>query len=394
MKNSHFTLAIFVIFSIIIFSKPSHQQSNWPPNEKIINAFGVLQIWKAQITSDPNKLTDDWWGFDVCSYTGVYCAPTPNDPLNTTTVAGIDLNHGNIEGPLPEQLGELTDLALFHINSNRFYGSIPKSFSNLKLLYELDVSNNRLSGKFPTVVLSIPSLRYLDMRFNFFDGNIPSRLFDLKLDALFINNNKFTSNLPQNIGTSPVSVIVLANNNLNSCFPLSLAQMKNTLTELIITNSGLKGCLPTDIGMFEKLTVFDVSYNQLVGSLPESMGKLKNLEQLDVAHNKLSGHIPPSICALPKLENFTYSGNFFSSEPGTCLKLPSKGDRGNCLPSRPSQRSREQCAAFYKFPVNCNAAGADCPRGSPASLPPPSPRPRSPLFGSLKLQTPPPPHHY
>ncbi|KAL0388556.1 UNVERIFIED_CONTAM: hypothetical protein Sradi_2737400 [Sesamum radiatum] len=96
--------------------------------------------------------------------------------------------------------------------------------------------------------------------------------------------------------------------------------MAKTLNEIILSNAGLSGCLPEEIGSLTKLTVFDVSFNSLVGSLPKSMGNMKSLEQLNVAHNKLSGAIPDSICSLPRLENFTYSDNYFCVEPSSCLE--------------------------------------------------------------------------
>jgi hypothetical protein len=97
----------------------------------------------------------------VCSYTGVFCAQALDDN-SVTTVAGIDLNGGDIAGYLPPELGLLTDIALFHINSNRFCGIIPDTFSRLTILHELDVSNNRFVGLFPKVVLQLPALKYVD----------------------------------------------------------------------------------------------------------------------------------------------------------------------------------------------------------------------------------------
>ncbi|PRQ46610.1 putative leucine-rich repeat-containing, plant-type, leucine-rich repeat domain, L [Rosa chinensis] len=113
-------------------------------NKRLRNAYIALQAWKEAILSDPFNLTGDWVGSNVCSYTGVFCAPAP-DNSSIRTVAGIDLNHGDIAGYLPEELGLLTDLALFHINSNRFCGTVPHKFRNLKLLFELDISNNRFA---------------------------------------------------------------------------------------------------------------------------------------------------------------------------------------------------------------------------------------------------------
>ena len=384
MKNPYMSSALWIIFSLFLsFSAPSHQDSYSPPplpNPRILNAYTALQAWKHVILSDPKNFTSNWCGFDVCNYKGVYCAPAPDDP-HITTVAGIDLNHADIAGSLPEELGLLTDLALFHINSNRFCGTLPDSFRHLRLLYELDISNNRFKGQFPSVVLCLPSLKFLDIRYNEFEGDIPTGLFDLKLDAIFVNNNKFKSSLPGNIGNSPVSVIVFANNNLNGCLPSSLSKMAKTLNELIITNAGLKGCLSPEIGLLKNVTVFDVSSNELVGPLPETIGEMKRLEQLNVAHNKLSGEIPETICSLPNLENFTYSYNYFCGEPPTCLKLPANDDKKNCIPDRPMQRSPDECAAFLAQPVDCGAFGC-LPRSPPPSPPPPSPPlppPSSPL---------------
>lgn len=376
IKNTNFTLVLCLIFfSITFLSKPSQGQLISDNvfdllNPRLLKAYKALQAWKHAITSDPKNFTSNWHGPHVCNYTGVYCAPAPDDN-HTTTVAGIDLNHGSISGSLPEELGLLADLALFHINSNRFKGTVPKSFSCLTLLYELDISNNLFSGRFPDVVFSLSSLKFLDIRFNSFEGDIPSRLYDMKLDAIFLNDNKFrSSGVLENISKSRASVIVLANNDLNSCLPSSLAQMKDTLNEIIIMKSGLKGCLPSELGLLDKLTVFDLSSNGLVGSLPESMGRMRSLEQLNVAHNKLSGVIPPSICSLPRLENFTYSDNYFCGEPKTCLKLKDKDDRKNCIPFRPWQRSPVECAAFYKYPVDCGAFGSGCAARSPPPRPP------------------------
>ncbi|KAL5785611.1 hypothetical protein ACOSQ2_008003 [Xanthoceras sorbifolium] len=343
-------------------------------NPRLSKAYIALTAWKKAITSDPQNFTANWYGPDVCSYNGVYCTSAPDDSY-TTTVAGVDLNNADIAGTLPTELGLLTDLALFHINTNRFCGPIPDSFRDLKLLYEFDISNNQFTGKFPPVLLCLPSLKFLDIRYNGFDGGIPPELFDIKLDALFINNNKFRSSLPKNIGNSTVSVLVLANNDFNGCVPSSLTTMAGTLNELILTNAGLTGCLQPEIGLLNQLTVFDVSNNRLVGSLPESIAEMKNLEQLNVANNNLSGDIPNSICSLPRLENFTYSFNYFCKVPETCLNVPEKDDQKNCIPNRPLQRSPQDCNSLYSIPVDCGAFGCSPPPRSPPSPSPPMHKP-------------------
>ncbi|XVF66630.1 hypothetical protein PTKIN_Ptkin10aG0052300 [Pterospermum kingtungense] len=349
--TSSFGLILIIIF---LFFKPSHGLIDIDltlpliPNPRLLKAYIALQAWKHAITSDPNGFTSNWYGPKVCNYTGVFCAPAPDEP-DITTVAGIDLNHANIAGYLPEELGLVTDLALFHINSNRFSGKVPKSFGKLNILFELDISNNQFSGEFPYVVLYLPSLKFLDIRYNQFGGIIPSQLFDMKLDALFFNNNKFRSSLPKKLGNSLVSVIVMANNSLT-------------------------GCLKPELGALRGLTVFDVSSNKLAGPLLDAIGQMKKLEQLNMANNQLSGYIPKSICSFTKLKNFTYSNNFFTFEPSKCLKLRAKDDTKNCIPFNPLQRSPMECKSFYVHPIDCSISGC-----SPRSLPPPPSPPPPPL---------------
>ena len=242
-------------------------------NHGLRSAYVALQAWKQAIISDPLNLTSNWVGSHVCNYTEVFCSPALDDPA-IETVADIDLNHGDLAGYLPEELGLLIDIELFHINSNRFYGKIPWSFKKLKHLFELDLSNNCFAGKFPYVVLHLPSLKFLDLRFNEFEGKLPNALSDKDLEAIFINHNRFAIELPSNLGNSSVSVLVLANNRFHGCVPMSLGNMSNTLNEVILMNNGLHSCLPKGIGLLRNLTIFDVRYNKLMGELPDSFGEM------------------------------------------------------------------------------------------------------------------------
>ncbi|KAF2309904.1 hypothetical protein GH714_005559 [Hevea brasiliensis] len=191
-------------------------------------AYIALHAWKQAIHSDPFNSTANWVGPNVCDYNGVFCAEALDDPKQTV-VAGIDLNHFDIAGFLPVELGLLTDISLFHINSNRFCGIIPKSFSKLTILHELDVS---------TTDLSVHSQRLL--------------YHCLHLSSL-------------TLGSSTASVVVVANNKLTGCIPSSIGNMVNTLNEIIFSNNNLSGCLPFEIGKLGNLTVLDVSSNAFSG---------------------------------------------------------------------------------------------------------------------------------
>ncbi|CAL4943304.1 unnamed protein product [Urochloa decumbens] len=331
-----------------------------PFNDRLEAAYIALQAWKHAIIEDPKNLTENWCGPFVCNYTGIFCTAARDDP-HILTVAGIDLNHGRIAGYLPDHLGLLADLALLHLNSNRFHGTLPGSMSHMHLLFELDVSNNLLSGAFPSFLTSLPSLKYLDLRFNRFDGELPDGVFGgkLSLDALFANDNKFNVTLSSGtLANSTASVIVLANTELTGCLPPTIADMADTLVELVLLNTSISSCIPPEIGKLRKLKVLDLSRNALAGELPESIGDMESLEVLNVAHNQLSGVVPTSICMLPKLRNLTVAGNYFCGEPVSCLHVPLRDDRMNCIPEWPHQRTHEECIAFeHRPPVHCGANG-------------------------------------
>lgn len=377
-------LSSFNSFAKHGYSSTRHHRhhSHYPTKKATINprlqqAYVALQAWKNVIYSDPNNFTSNWIGPSVCNYTGVYCAPFPHN-TKIQVVAGIDLNHADIAGFLPEELGLLSDVALIHLNSNRFCGILPQSLANLTLLFELDLSNNRFVGPFPSVVLSLPTLRYLDIRFNEFEGPLPAQLFAKKLDAVFLNNNRLTSVIPSNLGLSSASVVVFANNKFGGCLPPSIANFANTLEELLLINTSLTGCLPPEVGYLYKLRVLDVSLNKIAGPIPYSLAGLAHLELLNLAHNMFTGDVPAGVCVLPNLSNFTYSYNFFCEEEGICMNLTSRGiafdDRRNCLLEKPLQRTKEECSAVYEHPVECfdyhcgGSAGAPAP--TPMSSPP------------------------
>ncbi|KAI3804976.1 hypothetical protein L1987_26914 [Smallanthus sonchifolius] len=142
------------------------------PNPRLKNAYCALQEWKKVIYSDPENMIKNWEGIDVCSYNGVFCAKAPDDP-NMMTVAGIDLNHGDIAGQLVPHLGLLTDLSIFHVldlSKNNFVGTIPEGFGNLKCVEMIDVRKNELIGTVVDDVCTLPNLLSFMFSDNYFNG--------------------------------------------------------------------------------------------------------------------------------------------------------------------------------------------------------------------------------
>ncbi|KZV54560.1 putative inactive receptor kinase [Dorcoceras hygrometricum] len=318
--------------------------------------YPVIQKFKNLITSDPLNITGTWFGPDICNYKGFYC-DSPPDNKSAIALASIDFNGFRLSAPtLDGFLDQLPDIAVFHANSNRFSGTISPNISKLPYLYEFDISNNLLSGPFPTAILYMSGLSFLDIRFNFFTGTVPPQLFAKDLDVLFINNNNFLTRLPDSIGNAHVLYLTLANNKFFGPIPRSIFRIFSSLSEILLLNNLLSGCLPYEIGLLEKVVLFDAGKNLLTGPLPFSLGCLRNLEILNFAGNLLYGNVPDVLCSLGNLANLSLSDNYFTQVGPFCWKLIENGVldmRKNCIPGLPLQRSVAECAAFFARPRYC-----------------------------------------
>lgn len=328
-------------------------------SKRVEIAYHVIQKFKSKITHDPLGIKNTWVGSDVCNkYKGFHCAIVPD--YKVQALAAVDFNQFNFDGSdltLDGFLDELPDITIFHANTNKFKGTIPKKIANLRYLYELDLSNNDYNGEFPyNIVHGAKNLYFLDLRFNSFSGLVPPQVFLLNLDALFINDNKFIQKLPDNLGSTPVLYLTLANNKFTGQIPRSIGQACKTLREVLFLNNQLSGCLPYEIGLLNKATVFDVSNNQLTGKIPQSFGCLAKMQILNLARNQFYGPVPELVCKLSNLKNLTLTYNYFTEVGPECKKLIQKkvlDVRMNCIPGLPMQRSAGECAAFFCKPRSC-----------------------------------------
>ncbi|XP_071703000.1 uncharacterized protein At4g06744 [Rutidosis leptorrhynchoides] len=318
-------------------------------DERLALIYPLVKTFKNTITSDPLNITGSWVGSDICSYKGFYC-DNPPDNISAITIASIDFNGFQLTAPsLNGFLDKLPDLALFHANSNFFSGTISSNIANLPYLYELDISNNLFSGPFPNSILGMNSLSFLDIRFNLFTGSIPPQLFTKGLDILFVNNNNFIQKLAEILGNSHILYLTLANNKFYGPIPHSIAKYLSGLSEVLLLNNQLSGCLPYELGFLNETVVFDAGNNLLTGPIPFSLGCLQKAEVINFAGNLLYGMVPEVVCAIPNLVNLSLSDNYFIQVGPICRSLMINGlldVTKNCIPGLPGQRSLTECATF------------------------------------------------
>ena len=182
--------------------------------------------------------------------------------------------------------------------NNNLNGYIPAEIGNLTQLTQLIFYNTGLSGEIPSEIGNLTQLTNLHLGLNNLSGEIPAEIGNLtQLTELVLYYNELSGEIPSEIG------------NLTE------------LTELTLCGNELSGEIPTEIGNLTELTELDLSDNDLTGNLPVSMANLSALEYINLTMNRLSGVIPDEIVACEWWNNLGYD-NIIYQQDGYGLSLP------------------------------------------------------------------------
>ncbi|GLT66164.1 hypothetical protein SLA2020_385480 [Shorea laevis] len=91
-----------------------------------------------------------------------------------TLFTSIDLSCNNLQGTVPEVMGEFRALYILNLSHNALTGLIPTSFGNLSQLESLDLSCNNLNGEIPQLLSQLNFLSVLNLSNNQLVGKIPT----------------------------------------------------------------------------------------------------------------------------------------------------------------------------------------------------------------------------
>ena len=219
-----------------------------------------------------------------------------------TNLASLNLSTNQISGNIPRELGQLTNLDSLILAYNKLTGEIPTELAQLSNLEGLDLSKNQLTGNIPSELGSLTSLRTLDLSGNPLDGEIPAELGQLaNLESLILWPNNLTGEIPTELGKlTNLRRLWLVNNFLTGNIPPELGQLTN-LTSLELGSNQLTGNIPPELGQLTNLTSLELGSNQLTGNIPPELGQLTNLRNLSLSTNQLSGNIPSELRQLKNL---------------------------------------------------------------------------------------------
>ena len=134
------------------------------------------------------------------------------------------------------------------------------------------------------------------------------------VEVLNLTENGLLGMIPLEIGNlGNLRILSLSINQLSGEIPSSIGQLKE-LTTLYLANNQLSGNIPVELGDLTNLTMADLYNNQLSGNIPSSIGNLKELDRLSLHNNQLTGIIPTEIGNLCNLTSLSLDYNQLSGE--------------------------------------------------------------------------------
>jgi tRNA A-37 threonylcarbamoyl transferase component Bud32 len=228
-------------------------------------------------------------------------------------------------GKIPRWISEIANLEMLFLSGNQLNGSIPVWIETLRYLFYLDISNNNLTGEIPKALVDMPMLRLeknearLDpIVFELPVYNGPALQYSMPIDftkLLDLSNNKFTGEIPLNIG-----------------------QMK-ALFSVNFSFNGFTGQIPESICNLTNLQVLDLSSNNLTGSIPAALNSLNFLSAFNVSNNDLEGPIPSGG------QFNTFQNSSFDRNPKLCGSMLIHKCRSDSI-ALPSTNQRDRKFVF------------------------------------------------
>ena len=228
--------------------------------------------------------------------------PIPMELGQLSQLRRLSLGGNQLTGPIPMELSQLFQLELLHLGGNQLTSEIPAELGRLSQLKWLHLDDNQLTSEIPTELGQLSDLRQLHLDDNQLTGTIPVELGRLsRLEWLYLQNNQLTGPIPPELGQlSQLEQLYLGNNQLTGPIPTELGQLVR-MRELNLYNNQLTGSIPTELGRLSRMWKLVLGGNQLTGPIPTGLGQFSDLQYLVLSNNQLTGPIPTELGQLSDL---------------------------------------------------------------------------------------------
>ena len=151
----------------------------WKPSGPVPStpdAKALMALYDA--TDGPNWTGTHYWGSEVPI--GQWRGVTTD---SNGRVVELRLADSQLTGPIPPELGSLSELKLLYLSENNLTGPIPPQLGklgNLVKLINLSLEKNQLSGQIPAELGNLANFQVLTLHDNRLTGCIPDSLRHIK----------------------------------------------------------------------------------------------------------------------------------------------------------------------------------------------------------------------
>ena len=133
-------------------------------------------------------------------------------------------------------------------------------------------------------------------------------------ENLYLSNSGLSGTIPTEIGElTNLESLYLTSNNFTGEIPASFGNLIN-LEELSLSQNQISGIIPTDLQNLTNLKYLDLSYGQFPGNISDWIGGLNTLEFLSLSHNNITGSLPNKLGQITSLVSVELDINQLSGE--------------------------------------------------------------------------------
>ncbi|KAG2690017.1 hypothetical protein I3760_09G167900, partial [Carya illinoinensis] len=320
---------------------------DWLIHLSSLTYLDMSRVNLSQVVNWPNKVmlfnsTTSLVDIRLGYINGLQCSiPDAFGSLNSLQT--LNLIGNQLVGGIPRSFWNLCSLDSLYLSNNRLSGNLYEFMSNASgclvgSLREFEIWNNRFTGPLPESIGNLSNLETLDVSNNSLTGVIYEAHFSnlIKLKVLSLGLNSLILRFSYNwVPPFQLDVIYLSSCRLGSAFPKWLQSQKNYMV-LDISDAGISDIIPAWFQDFPpKLSSLIMSNNQLHGNLPDfSSSRLDEFAFIDLSTNLFDGSIPhfPSNVSSLDLSNNRFSGRIsFLCELNTLMLLESLNLSNNTL---------------------------------------------------------------
>ncbi|MBA0847229.1 hypothetical protein Goshw_014688 [Gossypium schwendimanii] len=149
---------------------PSDYFNIW--NAMKVHSTNLLSPYMLANTSFQNR---EYMWYDYYNYAVTLAMKGRNLKYENVpdSISAIDLSSNELEGEIPEAIGELKLIRMLNLSNNKLSGRIPLSLGELSNLESLDLSRNKLWGKIPPQLSKLNFLVVFNVSYNKLEGAVP-----------------------------------------------------------------------------------------------------------------------------------------------------------------------------------------------------------------------------